>query len=167
MNIRHAFLSDLDVLSEIENRCFPPSEAASKETLRGRLAVYPNHFWLMEENGCIVSFVNGMTTDESELRDEMYFTPELHNESGKWQMIFGVNTLPEYRRRGYAAVLLKRVLDDALEQGRQGAVLTCKRELLCYYGRLGFMNEGISCSEHGGAVWYGMRAIFKGAVLAQ
>ena len=41
-------------------------------------------------------------------------------------MIFGVNTLPDYRRRGYAARLIEALIADAKEQGRRGVVLTCK-----------------------------------------
>lgn len=64
-----------------------------------RLAVYPDHFWLLEDEGTLVSFVDGMVTDEPFLRDEMYEDASLHNEQGAWQMIFGVNTIPAYRRR--------------------------------------------------------------------
>ncbi|MDD6605733.1 MAG: GNAT family N-acetyltransferase, partial [Oscillospiraceae bacterium] len=126
-----------------------------------RLAVYPNHFWLMEDDdGVLVSFINGLVTDEPYLRDEMYADAGLHDESGAWQMIFGVNTLPEYRRRGLAEQVLRQVIADAKAQGRKGCVLTCKDKLLHYYGKLGFVNEGVSQSTHGGVVWYEMRLTF-------
>ena len=76
-------------------------------------------------------------------------------------MIFGVNTLPSYRKRGYAGNLLQKVIDDARKEGRQGVVLTCKEKLLHYYAKFGFENEGLSTSEHGGAVWYQMRLTFE------
>lgn len=44
----------------------------------------------------------------------------MHNENGAWQMIFGVNTLPEYRKHGYAAQLIGRAVDDAKQQGHKG-----------------------------------------------
>ena len=125
-----------------------------------RLAVYPNHFWLLEEDGRVVSFVNGMVSDEPELRDEMYADASLHREDGAWQMIFGVNTLPEYRRRGLAGRVLERVIADARAQGRRGCVLTCKEALVHYYARFGFRSEGVSASTHGGVVWYAMRLTF-------
>ena len=145
----------------MEAACFPAAEAATEQDFARRLAVYPNHFWLMEDdNGSLVSFVNGLVTDEPHLRDEMYADAELHNESGAWQMIFGVNTLPAYRRQGLAEQVLRRVIDDAKAQGRKGCVLTCKEKLLHYYGKLGFVNEGVSQSTHGGVVWYEMRLTF-------
>jgi hypothetical protein len=39
-------------------------------------------------------------------------------------------------------------------------VLTCKEAKLHYYAKFGFVNEGISSSEHGGAAWYQMRIRF-------
>lgn len=90
----------------------------------------------------------------------MYENASLHKEDGKWQMIFGVNTMPEYRRRGYAELILRRVIEDARDQGREGLVLTCKDKLLHYYGKLGFVNEGVSKSVHGNVIWYQMRLKF-------
>jgi len=99
-------------------------------------------------------------TNESHLRDEMYSNAALHDPKGAWQMIFGVNTLPEFRCQGLAEQVLRRVIDDARSQGRKGLVLTCKEALLHYYGKLGFQNEGISDSTHGGVIWYEMRLTF-------
>lgn len=158
--IRTATLADLEALTQVEAACFTPAEAATREEFRARLAVYPDHFWLLYDRGRLVSFVNGMVTDEADLRDEMYQDASLHREDGAWQMIFGVNTIPEARRQGYAMELLRRVVHDARAQGREGLVLTCKAALLDYYARLGFVSEGVSRSVHGGAVWYQMRLRF-------
>lgn len=160
MNIRNATMEDLEILTAIEAACFPPAEAATRESFAKRLAVYPNHFWLLEEDGQVVSFVNGMVTDEPLLRDEMFEDAALHNEDGAWQMIFGVNTLPRYRRQGCAARVMERVIADARAQGRKGCVLTCKDQLIRYYETFGFRNEGVSASTHGGVVWYQMRLTF-------
>ena len=75
-------------------------------------------------------------------------------------MIFGVNTIPEYRRQGCAEKILKQVIKDAQAENRKGLVLTCKDKLLHYYGKFGFENEGVSESTHGGVVWYDMRLTF-------
>ena len=161
MHIRTAALADLPAVTAVEAACFPAAEAATEADFAKRLAVYPNHFWLMEDNnGSLVSFVNGLVTDEPHLRDEMYADAGLHNENAAWQMIFGVNTLPAYRRQGLAEQVLRQVIEDAKAQGRKGCVLTCKEKLLHYYGKLGFVNEGVSQSTHGGVVWYEMRLTF-------
>ena len=154
-------MADLAAVAAVEGACFPAAEAATEKDFAARLAVYPNHFWLLEEDdGTLVSFVNGLVTDEPLLRDEMYADASLHNEHGAWQMIFGVNTLPQYRRQGLAGQVLERVIADARAQGRKGCVLTCKDKLIHYYEKFGFQNEGVSASTHGGVVWYDMRLTF-------
>jgi len=160
MEIRYGKLGDLAALAAVEALCFPPAEAATEESLRDRLLHYGGHFWLLFEGETLVSFVDGMVTDEKDLTDEMYENAALHNEKGAWQMIFGVNTIPTHRRRGCAGLLLRRAIADAAAQGRKGLVLTCKEELLEYYGRFGFVSEGISASVHGNVVWYQMRLTF-------
>lgn len=160
MEITNGAMINLDQIAEVEARCFPAAEAASRDSFRQRLTHYPEHFWLLWDEGRLVGFVNGMVTDEADLTDEMYDRAEMHSETGAWQMIFGVNTIPEYRRRGCAEMILRRVIDDAKAQGRKGLVLTCKDKLVHYYAKLGFVSEGVSASEHGGALWYQMRLTF-------
>lgn len=159
-NIRLATIQDLDRISFIESTCFPIEEAAKRESFEKRLTYYPNHFWLLQLNGEIIGFVNGLVSNNENLSDEMYSDASMHNENGDWQMIFGVNTMPEHRNKGYAELLLKKAIEDSKAQGRKGLVLTCKDKLVHYYAKLGFINEGISSSEHGGVVWYQMRLKF-------
>lgn len=160
MHIRTATMKDLDAVTAVEAACFPAAEAATRDEFVARLAVYPNHFWLLEEDGRLVSFINGLVSDEPTIRDEMFADAAFHNEHGAWQMVFGVNTLPEYRRRGLAGEVMKRVIADARAQGRKGCVLTCKDRLVHYYETFGYRSEGVSASTHGGAVWYDMRLTF-------
>ena len=160
MQIRTAVPADLQGIVNIEAECFPAAEAATEASLSGRLTFYPNHFWVQLDGDRMIGFVNGMVTDEPDLRDEMYEDASLHNENGAWQMIFGVDTIPEYRCRGCAAALLDHVICEAKAQGRKGLVLTCKDKLVHYYAKFGFVSEGISGSTHGNVVWHQMRLSF-------
>ena len=160
MFIRTANLCDLEAITALETACFPPAEAAGEESFRTRLETFGDHFWLLFDGETLVSMVNGMVTNEADLVDEMFHDAGMHEPCGKWQMIFGVDTLPEYRRQGCAEQVLNRAIADAKEQGRSGLVLTCKDALVHYYAKFGFRMEGLSSSEHGGAVWYQMRLTF-------
>ena len=160
MFIRTATIEDLDAVTTVEAECFPPSEAATRADFEHRLSHYGDHFWLMFDESKLIAFVDGMVTDAADLTDEMYERAELHKESGAWQMIFGVNTIPEYRKHGYAGDLIKRAISDAKAQGRKGLVLTCKDKLIHYYAKFGFVNEGVSASVHGNVTWYQMRLTF-------
>ena len=160
MDIRTATMADLEAVAAVERSCFPVAEAATAEQFAERLKYYGEHFWLLFLEGELVSFVDGFVTDDKDLTDEMYERAELHDKNGAWQMIFGVNTVPEHRKNGYAELLLRRAIEDARKQGRKGLVLTCKQELVHYYARLGFVDEGVSASVHGNVVWYQMRLTF-------
>ena len=111
MEIRLAAMDDLAAVTALEAVCFPPAEAAQEDSLRARLAAYPNHFWLLEDEGRLVSFVNGLVTDAYDLTDEMFDDVSYHSENGGWQMIFGVATHPDYQRRGCAEKLLRYVVE--------------------------------------------------------
>ncbi|WP_448902662.1 GNAT family N-acetyltransferase [Eubacterium sp.] len=160
MQIRTANITDIDLIAQVESLCFPPLEAATKEQIEERVKSYGNHFWLMFDKEKLIAFVDGMVTNEEDLSDEMYEKVDTHNENGHWQMIFGVNTIPEYRKKGYAGELINKAIADAKAQGRKGLVLTCKDKLIHYYSKFGFINEGVSKSVHGNVVWYQMRLKF-------
>lgn len=180
ITLRHATMADLDAIANAEARSFPAAEACSRASFERRLACYPDHFWLLEvdeddqpagarsegeadgradtcSRPVLASFVNGLVTETPDLLDEMYDDPTWHDQFGAWQMIFGVVTVPAFRRRGYAGQLLERAIADARRQGRAGLVLTCKDALIPYYAKFGFTDEGISASEHGGVAWHQMR----------
>lgn len=158
--IRKGNLEDIEQISELERICFPASEAATKEILKRRLEKYPNYFYVLLVSEQIVSMVNSMVTDVPDLLDEMYADESLHNGNGEWQMVFGVDTHPEYRNRGFAASVLNAFIDNARNEKRKGLVLTCKKNLISYYEKFGFVSEGRSDSVHGDAAWYQMRLKF-------
>ena len=176
MLIRHATLNDLQAIAAVEAAWFPAAEAASADELRERLMVYPDCFWLMIDDaaddakataaraatvdGRLVAFINGFVTDSPDLSDDMYADAAQHDPHGAWQMVFGVDTAPEYRHCGYASALMRRVIEDARQAGRAGLVLTCKNRLVGFYARLGYVDEGISESTHGNVVWHQMRLRF-------
>lgn len=161
MRIRTAQMDDVDAVAAVEKECFPPAEAATREEFAERILHYGNHFWLMFDGDKLAAFVDGFVTDAPDLTDEMYERANMHNEAGAWQMIFGVNTMPEYRRRGLAGELIRCAIDNAGEAGRKGLVLTCKGELVHYYAGFGFKDEGITDkSTHGNVAWHQMRLEF-------
>jgi len=76
---------------------------SAKEEFAERIKYYGDHFWLLFEGDKLIAFLDGFVTDEPDLTDEMYAKASMHDENGAWQMLFGLNTLPEYRKNGYAA----------------------------------------------------------------
>ena len=160
MNIRNANLNDLESLYNIETACFPANQAASLNTLSNRLKVFPQHFWLIEDNGKILGFINGMITNNDTIRDEMFKNTDLHIENGKWQSVFGLAVLPQYQNKGYAGSLLNHLTNVSIKNNKLGIVLTCEAHLINYYQKFGFVNTGLSDSKHGGDVFFDMKKTF-------
>ena len=108
----------------------------------------------------MISVEDGPVTAGRDVIDGMYSDIAFHDKNGRWQMIFGVETHPSFRRTGVATLALTSFLEYAAKIGLEGAVLTCKEELIGYYEKFGFINEGLSSSVHGGSKWYQMRVKF-------
>lgn len=158
--IRLVSPSDLDAVSAIEAECFPAAEAASRAALEERIKTYPEHFFVLESEGRVVGFINGMVTNSGTISDAMFVDASLHEETGAWQAVFGLDVLPSHRHRGYAAKLIEHFAAHARSEGRRGVILTCKENLIGYYQRFGFVDLGVSASEHGGAAWHDMALRF-------
>lgn len=159
--IRNAKSDEGTILAEIEKRCFPEAEAASEKSIIERLHMFPENFFVAEADGEIVGFINGGATDEPHLPDEMYHDIKLHKPNGKYQTVFGLSVLEEYRKNGIGGMLIRHMIEESQKRGRRGVILTCKDYRIAYYEKFGFINYGLSDSSHGNASWYDMRVYFE------
>ena len=156
LSIRNVLISDLDDISKIEEICFPKAEAARKEIFRERINVYAKGFFVIEKDKKIIGFVNGGATNENHIRDKFFSTMDLHIDNGENLAIFGLDVLPNYQRNGLAKKLMEHFIEEAKNNNKKKILLTCKEHLVHYYEKFGYINEGISESEHGNAKWYDM-----------
>ena len=87
---------------------------------------------------------------------------ECSAESGRARLISALLIRKVLRAdgRGAAPLLMRAFIEKARAEGRRGLILTCKERLIHYYEQFGFVNMGVSASEHGGAVWYDMTLEF-------
>ena len=154
--IRQANAEDVTKIAEIEDKCFPPAEAASLKSFLERFMSFPECFFVAELDGKVVGHVNGCVTDEPELPDALYHNASLHIPDGPWQTVFGLAVLPEYQHRGIATALMGHFKEQAKERGKKGVILTCKDAKIGFYEGLGFACQGVSASSHGGARWNDM-----------
>ncbi len=157
MMIRNATIDDLDDIVQLEHLCFPSNEAASGKDLKDRLIHYPNHFWLLYEEEKLVSLVDGLCCNIEDLTDDMFHNAGMHDENGQVQMILGVCTHPDFRKKGYSSALMNQLILDCKKQNRKSIVLTCKESLVGFYSKFGFVDEGLSQSSHGGEQWNQVR----------
>lgn len=156
MIIRQATADDVTKVAEIEEKCFPPAEAASLKSFFERFMAFPECFLVAEVDGKVVGHINGCVTDYPKLIDALYHNTSLHMPNGPWQTVFGIAVLPEYQHQGIARTLMEHFKEDAKKRGKAGILLTCKDEKIGFYESLGFTYDGVSGSAHGGAHWNDM-----------
>ena len=160
VEIRRGSPEELDAVCALESGCFSSAEADPREVLQERLRIFPQYFRILREDGVPAAYIGGMLTNAPDLEDVMYKDASLHDPEGRWMMIFTVCTAAEFRGRGYAARLMKMLIQELREEGRSGMVLCCHDHLADFYRQFGFINEGRSSSRHGGEKnWLQMRLI--------
>ncbi len=147
----------------VEQICFPPNEACSKEMMHKRVAEAPELFLVAVDRrtGQIAGFLNGLSTDEASFRDEFFTDAGLYDPCGENVMLLGLDVLPEYRRQGLAGELMRRYLDRERKKGRRTAFLTCLPSKVKMYQKMGFRDEGIADSSWGGEQWHEMSCRMK------
>ena len=156
LRIRAARGEDLDRVAAIESVCFPPSQAASRGDMEGRLASYPDHILLGTVGDEAVGYIMGPVIREETIRDEMFADAGCHDPLGLWQAVFSLAVIPPLRRQGVGGRLIHAMIALARREGRRGITLTCLPEKVGYYASFGFQNRGIGQSLHGGAAWHDM-----------
>jgi predicted N-acetyltransferase YhbS len=155
MVIRNIEKEDLEEIAELEAKAFPLEIAAGADVFLYRLHAFPESFLVAESDHRIIGFINGGASSQKLITDEL-FEAGHHCPIGENQMIFGLVVHPVYRNHGVAAALMEHMLQYARKTNKKSVVLTCEEELVPYYERFGFENQGISKSEVGGIVWLDM-----------
>lgn len=142
----------------IEQACFPPHEACSKEHMTERIEAASDLFLVAvnESTGKIAGSLNGIATNESCFRDEFFTDISLNYKDGKNIMLLGLSVLPEYRGQGLARELVRQYAIREQKNGREMLFLTCLEEKIPMYLKFGFVDKGIANSVWGGEIWHEM-----------
>lgn len=160
IRIRQVKQDDLTAVASLETACFPNAEAADRESLKKRIEAFPESFFVAETDGLVIGMINGCVTDQLTISDDLFENTAHHNPKGRYQSIFGLDVLPNYRNNGIASILMTHLIHKAMDHGYEGLILTCKKDLIGFYESFGYQNLGVSNSVHGGATWYDMVLTF-------
>ena len=154
-NIRQDEASEV---SEIEQICFPPSEACKPEMMTKRVQAAPELFLVVEdtENRRIAGFLNGLSTKETIFRDEFFTDTSLYDPEGENIMLLGLDVRPEYRGQGLAREIVRQYVEREQKKGRKRLILTCLDSRVEMYLKFGFRDLGMANSSWGGEAWHEM-----------
>lgn len=156
LKIRNAKMADLPELVTIEHLCFSEEEAATKAAFEQRIHLISDSFFLAEVDGVIAGLVNGPVIDSAFITDDLFQNIKRNPASGGHQSILGLAVSPRFQKQGIASALLGHFEKVANAKGRETMTLTCKANLIHFYENHGYLNRGLSGSEHGGVTWYNM-----------
>jgi ribosomal protein S18 acetylase RimI-like enzyme len=154
-------MEDLSDLVIIENLCFTKEEAATKEAFEKRIRNIADSFFIAEENGVVVGLVNGPVIETAYITDDLFSEIKPNPSSGGHQSILGLAVSPQLQKRGVASALLAHLEKESILKQRETITLTCKNNLIHFYEKNGYINNGLSDSEHGGVIWYNMSKKLK------
>lgn len=144
--------------AEIEQICFPPNEACSREMMLKRVEKAPELFLAAvdKKTGKLAGFLNGLSTKETVFRDEFFTDADLYDPKGETVMLLGLDVLPQYRRQGLASEIMRQYVERERNRGRKLLLLTCLESKVEMYQKMGYTDHGMSGSSWGGEAWHEM-----------
>ncbi|WP_445490825.1 GNAT family N-acetyltransferase [Niallia sp. 03133] len=161
MIIRQVQPNDLDQLVELENTGFTPEEAATPNAFLNRINTISDTFIIAEENQVIVGYINGPVVSSPFITDDLFHITEPNPSKGGHQSILGIVVHPNYQNKGIASLLLKEFENQAKQKERLSVTLTCKKELIPFYEKNGYINQGIADSQHAGVQWFNLNKMLR------
>lgn len=157
--IHHARPEHIDACYQIETQCFGSAEAATRARIQLRQKQFPQGFFVAERHGEIVGFINSGATDDPDLSREEFKDLIGHDPDGRNLVIFSVAVRPDQQQTGISRRLMIHYLEWARGQSKLTVLLLCKPDMVSYYKKFGFSDQGLSQSDHGGIQWHEMRLV--------
>lgn len=156
ISLRNVQSTDLEQLLIIENEGFSIEEAATKEAFIERIQLIPDTFIVAEKEGKILGYINGPIIGQPYITDDLFEKIKENSKKGGFQSILGLAVSPQARNQGIAKILIGKMEELVEDNQREGITLTCKQGLVPFYEKFGFINHGMSDSQHGGLHWYNL-----------
>ena len=153
---RNITREDLNEILKIENQGFTPEEAATEEALIERIEHIKDTFIVAEVNGEIAGYINGPVINQMYITDNLFESIGKNQQKGGYIAILGLVVADVHRNQGLAGKLLNEIEKTVKANNREGITLTCKSTLIPFYEKYGYVNYGISESEHGGIEWFNL-----------
>lgn len=156
MIIRNVRLEDLEAIVAIERENFSAQEAASQEDMKERILTIPDTFLVAELDGEICGYIEGPVIGQRYLTDDLFHHVVKNPDHGGFIAITSLSIAPDFQNQGIGMALLATMKDLAVARKCIGLTLTCHEQLIPYYERNGFIDEGEADSAHGGTIWFNM-----------
>lgn len=140
MKIREAKIEDIMEISELEKRI--EENPASYETLVRRFQLFPEGFYVAEDDGQIIGYIESCIWNKKEFNsfEEIKEFQKHHDVNASTLYIIFLATSPDYRNRGIGSMLLQKLINKASRLKKKKVQLVSKDGLESFYSRFGFRN---------------------------
>ncbi|MBI4114249.1 MAG: GNAT family N-acetyltransferase [Candidatus Niyogibacteria bacterium] len=135
-----AFCQDIDAIHEIEV-AVEKEHAANIETLRERLRMFPEGFYVVRQDLKILGYVESCLWNSENFSTftEIKDFSEHHNPQGRILYVIYMAVAEGHRRKGYGSHLIERLKEYAEEKGLDKVQLVAGPGFLTgFYKKLGF-----------------------------
>ena len=156
MEFRNVTKEDLPTLIELENKGFTPQEAATPEAIEQRIEIISDTFIVAERESEIAGYINGPVIPQKYITDDLFETIRPNPNIGGYLSVLGLVVSEKYQNQGLGGQLLNQFENIARKHARFGVTLTCRDTLVPFYKKYGYINEGLSESQHAGVQWYNL-----------
>lgn len=156
LDYQSAALNELPEIMAIETSGFSPAEAATETAMAQRIKEYPDTFIVAKADHQIVGYIVGPASHQRYIDDDLFEHAQPNDPTAAYQTVLSLVVHPDFRGHGIASQLLEELKRVATAQNRQAITLTCLKDLIGFYERNGYRNEGVSDSSHAHEVWYNM-----------
>lgn len=157
LEFRTAQKSDLAQIMAIERAGFSPAEAASEQAMAQRIKVISDTFIVAtNELDRVLGYVVGPVIAKRYLTDDLFEQIGPNQKQGGYQSVLSLAVAPQHRKHQVAAHLLTELARRSQAKQRLGITLTCLAELVPFYEKNGYHNDGVSQSQHAGEIWYNL-----------
>ena len=157
MKYEFAKTEDLDDIVKIENASFSEAEAGSKKVYSDRIDKLKGTFLVAKnDDDELVGFIVGPAVKDRYIKDRMFNKTPKNLMLGGHQLVFSIAIDPEFRGQGIGSELLKHFEENAQKAHRETISLTCLEDRIPFYEINGYIDKGISDSNHGNETWHNM-----------
>jgi len=140
MHIRNVAVRDIDQIYLLE-QSIEGKYAANRETLTARIQMFFQGFYVAEENGKIIGYLESCLWNKLNFErfDEIKDFPKHHDPEGKILYIIFVGVNKNYRKRGIGSALVRKAQEYAEQHNLQKVqVISGEGSLVYFYKKLVF-----------------------------
>ena len=159
VQIRQVRAADLEACARIEQVCFL-GDGASWERIALRIRDYPQGFRVALLDGQVAGFINSGSITGEDIADDRLKELDGHDPAGETRVVFSLAVDPQYQGQGIGRLLLESFIADARKSGGRLVLLICRRSLIPFYQRFGFVYRRPSNATYGRHRWHEMGLAF-------